>query len=173
MLVIVARMGLSDLHEDPNNARLHDRRNLDAIANSLKKFGQVEPIVVQKSSKKVIAGNARLRVLREAGATEVDVVEVDLDDVDAAALSLALNRTAELGSWNDDALGRTLASLKTEGWSTDGIGWTEEEVRALSPFGVDADRTGSLPVGVQELPNELPCEWRCPKCGYEWSGKTA
>src|SRR5882724_7378119 len=68
--MVTRRVKLSDLHTDPANARRHDARNLAAIADSIKTFGQVEPLVVQKSTGKVIGGNGRLEVLRKAGAVE-------------------------------------------------------------------------------------------------------
>jgi DNA modification methylase len=107
----VVRRAIADLHLDPSNARTHDKKNLGAIRSSLEHFGQVEPVVVQKSSGRVIGGNGRVAVLREMGATEVDVVEVDIDDVNATALGIALNRTAELADWDEDVLGQLLATL--------------------------------------------------------------
>jgi ParB-like chromosome segregation protein Spo0J len=47
---------LSDLTTDPENARKHDKRNLDAIAASLEKFGQRKPIVVMPTGV-ILAGN--------------------------------------------------------------------------------------------------------------------
>ncbi|MCP4592832.1 MAG: ParB N-terminal domain-containing protein [bacterium] len=106
------RTKLSDLHPDPANARRHDQRNLTAIAASLKEFGQVEPLVVQKGTGKVIGGNGRLTALLADGVEHADVVELDIDDTRAAALGIALNRTAELANWDDDALATTLAALQ-------------------------------------------------------------
>lgn len=123
----VRTVKLSELHADPANARKHDDRNLNAISDSLKSFGQVEPLVVQKSSGKVIGGNGRLEVLRRSGATECAVVEVDVDDTKAAALAIALNRTAELAAWDDETLARLLESLPEDmfaatGFNSDDLG---------------------------------------------------
>src|SRR5580765_6129604 len=98
--LVTRRVKLTDLHADPANARRHDERNLAAIADSIRTFGQVEPLVVQRATGKVIGGNGRLEVLRKQGATECDVVEVDVNDTQAAALGIALNRTAELAEWD-------------------------------------------------------------------------
>ena len=57
----VRRARLSELYADPANARQHDEKNLDAIAASLRQFGQVEPLVVQKSTGKVIGATAGWR----------------------------------------------------------------------------------------------------------------
>jgi ParB-like chromosome segregation protein Spo0J len=46
----IRRVRLDAIHPDPANARQHPERNLEAIENSLRRFGRVEPLVVQKSS---------------------------------------------------------------------------------------------------------------------------
>ena len=58
----IQRVDLDSLKLDPNNAREHGEENLEAIAASLKQFGQVEPLVVQKRSRQVIGGNGRLAI---------------------------------------------------------------------------------------------------------------
>ena len=51
-------VAIESLELDPNNARKHSKRNLDAIAASLEKFGQRKPIVIHNGV--VIAGNGTL-----------------------------------------------------------------------------------------------------------------
>jgi ParB-like chromosome segregation protein Spo0J len=94
MNVTYKRVPIDSVFEDPGNARLHNERNLTTISNSLRAFGQVESLVVQKSTGKVIGGNGRLRVMQGLGWTEVDIAEVDISDTQSVALGIALNRTA-------------------------------------------------------------------------------
>ena len=49
----IKRVALSDLHQDPANARAHPDVNLSAIEASLARFGQAEPLVVQAESGRV------------------------------------------------------------------------------------------------------------------------
>ena len=56
-----------ELVPDPANPRLHGRVNLDTIAASLRRFGQAEPLVVQKGTLRVIAGHGRLAAMRALG----------------------------------------------------------------------------------------------------------
>jgi DNA modification methylase len=105
---------LDALHEDPANARKHGAKNLDAIRGSLLEFGQVEPLVIQKSTGKVIGGNGRLGVMRALGWTHAKVFEFDCDDAQATALGIALNRTAELAEWDQEALDKLLATIKVD-----------------------------------------------------------
>ena len=56
----VRRVPLESLHLDPANARSHGPENMDAIVASLRRFGQADPLVVQKKTGRVIGGNGRL-----------------------------------------------------------------------------------------------------------------
>jgi len=126
----IVRLPLSELHPDPANARAHGDRNLDAIRGSLARFGQAEPLVVQKSSRRVIGGNGRLTAMKALGWESCDVVELDLDDLQATALGIALNRTGELAEWDLSALGKILESLQDQG-ALDGVGFSEKELGGI------------------------------------------
>lgn len=105
------RVKLSELHEDPANARRHPDENLADIRASLKEFGQVEPLVVQKASGKIVGGNGRYKVMKELGWDECDVAYVDMDNMKATALGIALNRAGERAEWNPDVLAKLLAEM--------------------------------------------------------------
>ena len=95
-------VSLASLKEDPRNPRSHDQKNLGAIKASLEKFGQVEPLVIQKSTGLVVGGNGRLGAMRAMGWKTAEVTRQDLTDEQARALSVTLNRTAELAGWKGD-----------------------------------------------------------------------
>jgi DNA modification methylase len=129
---------------DPANPRLHDERNLTAIRASLQRFGQAEPIVTQAGTRRIIAGHGRLEAMKALGWNEVDIVELPLDDTQSAALGIAMNRTGELASWDDQALTTILRSLEALG-ALDATGFTADELDTLlkeleaanAPAGVD------------------------------------
>lgn len=101
---------IDSLRPDPANARAHPRRNLEAVAESLRRFGQVKPIVVDAEGV-VRAGNATLACAIELGWTEIAVVRTSLSGIEAAAFGVADNRTAELGGWNYEELARQFRQL--------------------------------------------------------------
>ncbi|MBL8738506.1 MAG: ParB N-terminal domain-containing protein, partial [Planctomycetes bacterium] len=121
---------IDSLVMDPSNVRTHDVRNLDAICASLRRFGQAEPLVVQRGTGRIIGGNGRLQAMRQLGWTECEVVELEMDDLQATSLSIALNRTAELAGWDEPALAKLLQQLKAED-SLDGVGYSTEDLDAL------------------------------------------
>ena len=57
---------IKTLKPDPGNARRHDKRNLQAIADSLNQFGQRKPIVVTADGI-VLAGNGTLEAAKLLG----------------------------------------------------------------------------------------------------------
>jgi hypothetical protein len=126
----IRRVAIESLHPDPANARMHDERNLDTIQASLARFGQVEPLVVQQGTSRIIGGHGRLAAMKRLGWTHVDIVEVDLSSIDATALGIALNRSSELASWSDQALAELLSTLRAED-SLEGVGFTELEIDEL------------------------------------------
>lgn len=123
---------LADLREDDRNARHHGERNIAAIEQSLNEFDQVEPLVVQRGTGRVIGGNGRLVALRRLGRTHARIVEVDADDRRARALSIALNRTAELAEWDVVSLRAVIEEIEAEDGLLGAIGFEPAELDALA-----------------------------------------
>jgi hypothetical protein len=107
------RRKISELKNDPANARKHSSRNLKAIRDSLDVFGQQKPIVVD-SRGVVIAGNGTLEAARELGWDDIAVAVTDLDPAHAQAFGIADNRTAELAEWDTDVLGQLLEGMDSD-----------------------------------------------------------
>lgn len=126
----IQRLPISVLAPDPANARTHGEENLDAITASLRRFGQVEPLVVQAGTRRVIAGHGRLMAMKKLGWTEVDVVELEVTSLDATALGIALNRTAELAGWDEEVLAKLLKELEDAGAMV-GVGYDSEQLAEM------------------------------------------
>lgn len=96
---------------DPENARRHSPRNLDAIAGSLSTFGQRRPLVIWGET--VIAGNGTLEAARSLGWDKIAVTRCPDDWTydEARAYAVADNRTAELAEWDGPSLLSTLEDL--------------------------------------------------------------
>ena len=103
---------------------------MEAIKGSLSRFGQAEPLVVQKSTGVVIGGNGRLVAMKELGWTECDVVQLDVDGLDATALGIALNRSSDLAESNPIVLAKLLDELRAED-SLDGVGYSGDDIDSL------------------------------------------
>jgi DNA modification methylase len=124
------RIALGELTLDPANARKHEARNIAAIMDSLKAFGQQKPIVVDRRGV-VIAGNGTLEAAKRLGWDEIAIVRTDLDPTQATAYGIADNRTAELAEWDSEVLTSLLDSLNDE--MRDLLHFDEKELDALLP----------------------------------------
>jgi DNA modification methylase len=150
----VKRVPLDAIHQDPANARSHPDENLEAIEASLRRFGQAEPLVVQASTGRVIGGNGRLAVMKKLGWPSCDVVELEIDDLTATALGIALNRTAESATWNQEALAGLLRELQAQ-QALDGTGFDDEDLDALlAELGEEVEPADVDDPGEQEPPEK-------------------
>lgn len=123
----------SDLEFDPANPRSHDEENLSAIRASLKTFGQRKPIVANRRTKQIEAGNGTLQGALALGWSHVAVVWVDDDDKTATGFSIADNRSAELAIWDDKNLRDALKTLEAPDKDlADMLAKLEEEAKALA-----------------------------------------
>ena len=142
----VRRVKLTELVEDVGNPRRHDERDLAATEASLKAHGQVDPLVVQKGTMRLIAGHGRKEAMRRLGWDRAEIVEVECDDVEFRALSIRLNRTGELAGWDFALLETELAMLADAGWGNLGdFGWDEAALDALAggtAGGIDSAGSG-------------------------------
>lgn len=172
----ISRISIDALIPDPSNARMHDEVNIAAIKGSLAKFGQQKPIVITKNNV-IVAGNGTMEAAKALGWTELDVVYSELSGTEAIAYALSDNRTAELGSWNKDILGKQLLGLSREGFGIAAIGFDPKQwIRsghnddALSvPSSVlQNEKEGSIELNESDFDN---FDHQCPKCGFEFNDK--
>ena len=98
----IKKMKLADLKPAPYNPRTISEAALRGLSASIKRFGLVEPIIVNKRSGHVVGGHQRLKVLEAEGVKETQVVVVDLDAKDEKALNVALNNQAIAGDFTAD-----------------------------------------------------------------------
>jgi len=103
---------LDALKPDPNNARKHSERNLDAIKGSLQAFGQRKPIVVAEDNT-VIAGNGTVEAAKQLGWVSVSATRIPADwtPEQVKAYAIADNRTGELATWDQNELLSVLSDL--------------------------------------------------------------
>ena len=147
--IVFKKVAIDSLHFDPANARKHGKKNKDVVRSSLKEFGQVEALVVEKGSGKVIGGNCRLEELRVLGQKEVWVAEVDVHGIDAVRLGLVLNRSAELAEWDVDVLSNLLIDLP----NIENIGFDDDILKDLDKKEdeIGVDQTDNLKENFQIL----------------------
>ena len=137
---------LTELHPDPRNARLHEERSIQAIATSLKEFGQQKAIVSLRDGT-VIAGNGTLEAAKRLGWKKLAVVRFD-DEKKARAYALADNRTAELSGWSNPQLAAMLDELQAQipDWTPEMVGFSEVEVMKILASSQTEEVINNLPL---------------------------
>lgn len=118
------------LQPDPRNARRHDEKNLKAIADSLRRFGQVKPIVVDADGV-VLAGNGTVEAARRLRWTHIAAARTELRGADARAFALADNRSAELAEWDVAELLAQVDELEDAHISLDELGFADDDLDQL------------------------------------------
>ena len=106
------RMKVSELHEDEDNVNLHSEQDLEATRRSLNSFSQVETLVVDADTGKVIGGNGRLRLIKEAGWEDVMVWPVRGTPQQLTTLAITLNKTPRNSEFDFGKLITTLRELE-------------------------------------------------------------
>lgn len=138
---------LDEIQPHPSNPRTHE--SLADVADSVDELGYIEPIVRDERTGKLVAGHGRLQVLeaqRDTGQDPPDGIVVgkdgrwqvpvvvgwsSADDAAATRARITLNRTAEVGGWDDGMLLAQLDELANTPIGLKAVGFTEEAHASL------------------------------------------
>ena len=146
----IKNRSIKDLKPYDKNAKKHDATQINNVAESIKQFGMVQPIVVDKDNV-VIIGHCRLEACKKLKFKEVPcVVAEDLTEEQVAKLRLLDNKLNE-SDWDFELLGEELLDLDLDDFELDwGI---------IDPLEFDDEEESS----ANEVQKKL-C--RCPECGH-------
>ncbi len=143
------------------NARTHGKEQILRLRASLREFGFVSPIILDKDYN-IIAGHGRVTAARAEGMTEVPCVFAEhLTDAQKKAYILADNRLALSAGWDEELLALEFAELKDLGFDLELTGFDEKEIEKLfADSGGDArdddfDLTAALEEAAFVLPGDV------------------
>ena len=155
---------VSRLRPDPDNARLHDERNVETIRASLELHGQQTPIVLEADGKTVKKGSGTLMAARILGWRWIAAIRYDGRPENVAAYAVTDNRSAELATWDEVALARIFKYHdELEGGRATLPGWSADDVAALLKQAAGPEPPPEFPEAGEATDHE------CPKCGYQWN----
>jgi DNA modification methylase len=101
---------ISDINPYPENAKKHDKKQIQLVANSIERFGWMQPLVIDKNDNLII-GHCRLDSAKLLGQTEVPVVVAEnITDDEIKALRLADNKLNE-SAWDMDLVIKELKEI--------------------------------------------------------------
>jgi len=145
-----------------NNARTHSPEQINKLRSSLREFGFINPVIIDRDFG-VIAGHGRILAAKEEGIAEVPCVFADhLTEAQKKAYILADNRMAMDAGWDEELLRVEIEALQAEAFDLSLTGFDEKELSDL--FKRDGD--------VQEDDFDVDAELEKPtfsKSGDVWT----
>ena len=122
-----------------NNARTHSPEQINKLRSSLREFGFINPIIIDKDYG-IIAGHGRLLAAKEEGMTEVPCVFADhLTEAQKKAYIIADNRMALDAGWDEELLRVEIEALQAEAFDLALTGFDEKELSKLFDGGNDIE----------------------------------
>ena len=114
-----------------NNARTHSKEQITKLRSSLREFGFVNPVIIDREFN-VIAGHGRILAAKEENIEQVPCVFVDhLTEAQKKAYILADNRFALDAGWDEDMLRVEMEALQGMDFDVSLTGFDEAEIAAL------------------------------------------
>ncbi len=93
------------------NARMHSRKQLRQIADSIERFGFTNPVLID-SEKTILAGHGRVEAAKRVGMTEVPCLRIETMTLEEKrAYVIADNKLALNAGWDEEILGEELKAL--------------------------------------------------------------
>lgn len=124
-------MNIDNLTPYENNARTHSEEQVNKIANSIKEFGFVNPVLID-GDYGIIAGHGRVLGAKQAGMTEVPCIFVeDLTETQKRAYILADNKLALDAGWDNEILIGELEALKELNFNLELTGFEMGEIEDI------------------------------------------
>lgn len=122
----VRNISIKDLIPYERNTKKHDKTQINNVAESIKQYGFVQPIVIDKNNV-VVIGHCRLLAAKKLNMKEVPCVCVeDLTEEQVKALRIVDNKSNE-SPWDFDFLSDELAELDLSAFDFDFGGSLDED----------------------------------------------
>ena len=114
-----------------NNARTHSPEQILKLRSSLREFGFINPVIIDRDYG-VIAGHGRILAAREEGITEVPCVFADhLTEAQKKAYIIADNRMAMDAGWDEELLRVEIEALQAADFDPLLTGFDADELASL------------------------------------------
>lgn len=160
------RVDVSRLIPYANNAKKHPDKQIDKLCESIKEFGFLSPIIIDKDYN-IIAGHGRILAAKKLNLETVPAVFVEgLTDEQRRAYILADNRLTEMGGWDYKAVKLELADLSMLDVNLDLTGFNADDLLPSidSYYGDERERTYKTYNLDLALDSDLtPDFWQMPK----------
>ena len=110
-----------------NNPREIPIESVKKVADSIKEFGNNQPIVVDNDNV-IVVGHTRWKALKQLGRTKAYIVKKDFTENEAMAYRIMDNRSGEESKWEKELLKSEINILKDKDFNLDLTGLTFDEI---------------------------------------------
>lgn len=150
--------------DNPNNG------DVEAIATSMEVNGVFTPVVAQRSTGYILAGNHRYAALLSLGEHRIPVLWLDVDDDQARKIMIADNRIAALAEVDLIALGEMLEEMNANDpiMGLLGTGADMAYLERLRNMAMDTPLEFDENAYAKQRSSAHPIT--CPSCGHEFGG---
>ena len=145
---------IDSIQPHPRNVRQGD---VGAISESLKLHGQYRPIVVQKSTGHILAGNHTYKAAKALKWKQIAATYVDVTDDQAVRILLMDNRANDLASYDDPALADILKQLMETEQRLEGTGFDPDDLEQLLRD-IDAEQLPTVMGDPDDVPEDVPAK---------------
>ena len=140
---------INGLTTDPRNTRTHSKRQIRQVADSIKAFGFVNPILIDEADR-IIAGHARRDAAEQLGLETVPIIRLShLTEHQKRTLAIADNKLPENAGWDEALLAQELKILSEVDFDFDvtitGFTQAEIDLRIESLAPVDDPKADEIP----------------------------
>ena len=140
---------INELKYAQYNPRVISDDDMKSLKRSLKEFGFVDPVIVNKKSGNIVGGHQRVDAAKELDFAEVPAVYVNLSLSREKALNLALNKIS--GEWDMPKLKDVLEEIDSGEFDLEITGFGEMEIADM----------------MEQVHQEEKEPKLCPHCGGE------
>jgi ParB-like chromosome segregation protein Spo0J len=147
------------------NSRTHSEAQVTKIAASIREFGFLNPVIVDKDNG-IVAGHGRVMAAKKLGMVDVPVIQADhLTEAQRRAYVIADNRLALDAGWDEEMLRIEFDELGHMGFDLELTGF---ELGEIANFNFDGTNIVEAPDDFKEV-DEEEMSTICPKCGFEFN----
>jgi hypothetical protein len=164
------RVKASDLLPNPKNWRTHPEAQQNALRGLLAEIGYADALLARETPQgqlMLIDGHLRAETTPDA---TVPVLVLDVDEAEADKILATLDPLAAMAEAEAAKLEALLPELRTASEAVQEMVDNLAKQHGLS-LPAEAPPEAQPPEGFAVFGEDLPTDYRCPKCGYQWSGQ--
>ena len=163
----IEMMKVSDLVPYENNPRDNDSA-VDAVANSIKEFGFLVPVLIDKE-RNIVAGHTRFKAAQKLGIEKVPTITLgNLSDEDIRKYRIVDNKTGELSSWDYELLKEELGSIDEINMAAFNFDFENPAKENQQDIEITSNLDEGSELDLDDFSDEVFAN-ECPYCGFRWN----